>query len=79
MVPLEGDLGRAARPVTPNVGACPPGRGGRTFGAGGGGCGAVGRAKRRRGRGVAASPTAKPAAGVSPDRAGAKRRTRVAR
>ena len=24
MVPLDGDLGRAARPVTPNVGACPP-------------------------------------------------------
>ena len=62
VVPLEGDLGRAARPVTPNVGACPPGRGGRTFGAGGGGCGAAGRARRRRGRGVAASPTAKPAA-----------------
>ena len=48
VVPLEGDLGRAARPVTPNVGACPPGRGGRTFGAGGGGCGAAGRARRRR-------------------------------
>ena len=53
---------RPARPVTPNVGACPPGRGGRTFGAGGGRCGAAGRARRRRGRGVAASPTAKPAA-----------------
>ena len=59
--------GRAARPVTPNVGGCPPGRGGRTFGAGGGGCGAAaGRAKRRRGRGVAASPTAKPAAARRP-------------
>ena len=50
----RGRPGRAARPVTPNVGACPPGRGGRTFGAGGGGCGAAGRARRRRGRGVAA-------------------------
>ena len=66
----RGRPGRAARPVTPNVGACPPRRGGRTFrwsavrrnGAGGGGCGASGRARRRRGRGIAASPTASPAA-----------------
>ena len=56
-VPLEGDLGERPGRVTPNVGACPPGRGGRTFGAGGGGCGTAGRARRRRGRGVAASPS----------------------
>ena len=30
-VPLEGDLGERPGPVTPNVGACPAGRGGRTF------------------------------------------------
>ena len=56
-VPLDGDLGERPGRVTPNVGACPPGRGGRTFGAGGGGCGTAGRARRRRGRGGAASPS----------------------
>ena len=81
----RGRPGRAARPVTRNVGACPPRRGGRTFrwsavrrnGAGGGGCGAAGRARRRRGRGIAASPTAKPAA-AGPSRSGSREPRRPA-